>query len=595
MADHAAVETVGLSKSYGGRRAVSDVDLRVQRGEIHGLLGPNGAGKTTALRMLLGLTPPDDGSVRLLGRGAGTAAGPASGGVAGFVDVPSFYPYLSGRRNLRLLEQLDDAEDGDRVEEVLDQLGLTRDADKKVSGYSAGMRQRLGLASALLRSPKLLVLDEPTSSLDPAGARDLRKHLRRLADDGVAVIISSHDMAEIEELCSTLTIVHRGQVVFSGTLDELRAQAPPAAAGLTTSDDERARAIAATEKVDVAEDGARLLVSASEAALDRYVIALGQAGIAVRSLEIRNRSLESLFLRLTADEEPKKAEPRERRAAPASAPARSGGFVRGAALAARVEIAKLTAQVKVWATLGTCFAGPFAFVAALKLQSNVPDDTLFGRWAKTSGFAVPLVVLGFAAMWALPVVVSIVSGDLFSSEDRFGTWSTILTRSRTRSEIFVGKMIAGLGFSLVAVCAMALGSIAAGTLLVGRQPLLSLSGTLLAPDRAMLLVVLAWASVLAPVFGFTALASLVSVATRSSAAGVGLPVLAGFAMQLYSFVNGPDVARRAMLTTPFGAWHGLFTEPPFHGPLLEGTALGAVYFAACVAGAWFLFRRRELG
>jgi ABC-2 type transport system ATP-binding protein len=199
------LETVGLSKRFGERRAVSAIDLRVRRGEIHGLLGPNGAGKTTLLRMLLGLVEPDAGEVRLLGRGPGTAPSPTPNGVAGFVDTPRFYPYLSGRRNLDLLARLDGPTDRSRVVEVLEQVGLRSDADAKVGGYSAGMRQRLGLAAALLRAPRLLLLDEPTSSLDPAGARDLREHVRRLAKDGVGVLLSSHDMGEVEERCSTLT------------------------------------------------------------------------------------------------------------------------------------------------------------------------------------------------------------------------------------------------------------------------------------------------------------------------------------------------------------------------------------------------------
>lgn len=604
----AALETLGLSKSYGDRHAVSEVDLLVQPGEVHGLLGPNGAGKTTLLRMLLGLVEPGAGSVRLLGRSAGTAAGPARGGVAGFVDTPRFYPYLSGRRNLCLLAWLDRTprakpapEDRDQVAEVLAQVGLEGDADAKVAGYSAGMRQRLGLASALLRSPQLLLLDEPTNSLDPAGARDLREHVRRLAEGGVAVLLSSHDMREVEELCSTLTIVHRSHVIFAGTLEELRKQVPAAVHGLSTSDDDGARAIAATQanvEVTVAADAAGFDVSGSQAALDGYVLALGQAGIAVRTLESRDRSLESLFLGLTAPERRPPETAARARAVAASAEegaAPRAGEARAVALVVRAEMAKLAAQVKVWATLGACLAGPFAFVVALKLQSSLPEDTLFGRWAKTSGFAVPLVVLGFAATWALPVLTSVVGGDLFASEDRYGTWPTVLTRSRTRGEIFAGKTLTALLFSLAAVSAIALSSIAAGALLVGTQPLLSLSGTQLSPSRSLVLVALAWASALLPAFGFTGLAVLMSVATRSSAAGIGLPVIAGFAMQLYAFVNGPDLPRRAMLTAPFSAWHGLFAEPQFFHPLLEGTAVSAAYFVACVTAAYFLFRRRDMG
>jgi ABC-2 type transport system ATP-binding protein len=309
MADQAALEASGLSKRYGDRHAVNGVTLTVQPGEIHGLLGRNGAGKTTLMRMLLGLVRPDAGSMRLLGRPAGTTAAPVPGGVAGFVDTPRFYPYLSGRRNLALLARLDGAaatpREADRVGNALGQVGLAADADAKVGGYSAGMRQRLGLAAALLRGPDLLILDEPTSSLDPAGARDLRANLRRLAADGVAVLLSSHDMAEVEDLCAVLTIVHEGRVVFSGTPFDLRKLAPDAVHRLRTSDDDRARAIggehARVEIVVAGDGGGGLDVSAAAAALDPYVIALGRAGIAIRSLERRAGSLESVFLRITGD------------------------------------------------------------------------------------------------------------------------------------------------------------------------------------------------------------------------------------------------------------------------------------------------------
>ena len=187
------------------------------------------------------------------------------------------------------------------VDRALEQVGLGAHADLAVAAYSAGMRQRLGIAAALLRSPRLLFLDEPTSSLDPAGARDARALARRLADEGAAVVLSSHDLTEVEELCGAITVINHGRVAFSGTVDELRARAPAAVHGMHTSNNRAARDLAARQpgvKVAPADDGG-LEVSADTAALDAYVIALGCAGVAVRALERRARSLESLFLELT--------------------------------------------------------------------------------------------------------------------------------------------------------------------------------------------------------------------------------------------------------------------------------------------------------
>jgi ABC-2 type transport system ATP-binding protein len=304
MVERPALEAIGVSKRYESREALRSVDLIARPGQLHGLLGPNGAGKTTLMRVLLGLVRRDAGTVRLLGCRLDSTAGPVPNGVAGFVETPAFYPYLSGRRNVTLLARLDgDEKSGrsNRVDRALEQVGLAAEADISVAAYSAGMRQRLGLAAALLRSPRLLFLDEPTSSLDPGGARDVRVLARRLADDGAAVVLSSHDMAEVEELCATLTVINRGRVIFSGTVDELRKLAPAEVHTLHTSDDCAALDLASQRsavKVSPATDGG-LEVSADIEALDAYVIALGRAGVAIRMLERRARSLESLFLELT--------------------------------------------------------------------------------------------------------------------------------------------------------------------------------------------------------------------------------------------------------------------------------------------------------
>jgi ABC-2 type transport system ATP-binding protein len=301
-----AVEVIGVYKRYGEREALGGVDLVVPPGQLHGLLGPNGAGKTTLMRILLGLVRRDEGTVRVFGTESPSMAGPLPPGVAGFVETPAFYPYLSARQNLTLCARLDD-HDGDRkarVVHALDRVGLTSAADRRVSGYSAGMRQRLGVAAALLRAPKLLVLDEPTTALDPAGARSVRTLARGLVDEGAAIVWSSHDMAEVEELCEQVTVIKEGRGIYTGAVEELRKRTPAAVHMLQTSDDPVAAAIASQRpgiKVRMPHaSGEGIEVAADQASLDAYVIALGQAGIAVRLLEHRTRSLESLFLELTA-------------------------------------------------------------------------------------------------------------------------------------------------------------------------------------------------------------------------------------------------------------------------------------------------------
>jgi ABC-2 type transport system permease protein len=268
--------------------------------------------------------------------------------------------------------------------------------------------------------------------------------------------------------------------------------------------------------------------------------------------------------------------------------------LRGAGIAARVEWSKLSAQLKTRVALIACAVGPFLFAAALRVQSSLPEDTLFGRAVKESGFALSLVVLGFSALWVFPVLTSIVGGDVFSAEDRYGTWKTVLTRSRRRSEIFAGKVTAAFGFSFLAIAVLAVSSIAAGLLVIGNGPVVSLSGALLPPSRALTRVALAWVSVLPPVFGMTAVAVLLSVATRNSAAGIGLPVVSALIMQLYLLVDGPEIVRRLLITFAFGAWHGLLSEPPYHGPLVYGTIVSCVYLLMSLAIAYRLLQRRDI-
>jgi ABC-2 type transport system ATP-binding protein len=300
------VEADAVTKWYGETTALDRVDFRVPPGQIHGLLGPNGAGKTTLLSVLFGLTLPDEGTLRLFGRTQAQAGSGWLDGVGGFVESPAFYPYLSGRRNLEILAALDGGDAAGLVDGLLELVGLAASAGRKVRGYSLGMRQRLGLAAALLRRPRLLILDEPTNGMDPAGVRELRAALRALALEGLSVILSSHDMTQVEEICDSVTVLRRGQVVFAGPLDAMRADAPEPAWRLQTSDDDAALAQAGAaapggggDLKAAPDDRGGLLVLAGQASMDAYVVALGRAGIAVRGLSLDVTPLEAMFFHLT--------------------------------------------------------------------------------------------------------------------------------------------------------------------------------------------------------------------------------------------------------------------------------------------------------
>ena len=294
------IEARGLVKRYGDVTAVDDVDLTVGAGEVYGYLGPNGAGKTTSLRMLLGLIRPDAGSAKLFGRDPLVEGARALDGVAGFVEAPRFYPYLSGRRNLELVAALDGDGAAGRIGEALDTVELTARAKDRVGGYSHGMRQRLGIAAALIRAPRLLLLDEPTTGLDPGGMRDMRQLVRRLAGQGITVLLSSHLMGEVEELCDRVAIVRSGRVVHEGSLQELLASTAGRYA-LRTTDDVRAAAVAAERHgvTDVRFADGGLTLTAGDEAVTALSIALGEAGIGIAALVPRTASLEELFFRMT--------------------------------------------------------------------------------------------------------------------------------------------------------------------------------------------------------------------------------------------------------------------------------------------------------
>jgi ABC-2 type transport system ATP-binding protein len=302
VSDAAPVEARGLVKRYGELVAVDGVDLTVGRGDVFGYLGPNGAGKTTSLRMLLGLIRPTEGTARLFGRDPIVDGARALDGVAGFVEGPRFYPYLSGRRNLRLLADLDGGANVSRIDEVLDVVELRDRAKDRVGGYSHGMRQRLGIAASLLRDPKLLLLDEPTTGLDPAGMRDMRELVKRLAGDGITILLSSHILAEVEELCNRVAIIRRGTIIYEGLLEELLRSAG-GSYRLSTTDVERARTVLLARGFEgVQVVGGDLRFQADVAAVEAATVALGEAGIGISALVPNSATLEELFLDMTEHE-----------------------------------------------------------------------------------------------------------------------------------------------------------------------------------------------------------------------------------------------------------------------------------------------------
>ena len=307
------VETRGLRKVFRDGRhrlaAVDGLDLRVERGGVHGFLGPNGSGKTTTIRMLLGLARPDAGEVRVLGEALPDRLPEVLRRVGAVVEHPQFSPDLSGRRNLLLLARTIGLPKS-RVDEVLEEVGLTSRARGRTRGYSYGMRQRLGLAAALLKKPDLLILDEPMNGLDPAGINDMRELLVRLGDSGSTVLLSSHVLAEVQQVCSSVSIIGDGKLLATGRVDDLLGEST-ARTRVGISDPDRATTVLTDAGYVATRDGDDLLVQGHEHP-DEITRALASHELYVRELTAVRPDLESFFLALTGHR-PQPVDPEEAR------------------------------------------------------------------------------------------------------------------------------------------------------------------------------------------------------------------------------------------------------------------------------------------
>ena len=470
------VEVRGLVKRYGELTAVAGVDLTVETGDVYGYLGPNGAGKTTSLRMMLGLITPNEGTVRLFGRDPMQSVN-ALQGVAGFVEAPTFYPYLTGRRNLELLASYDGYGARTRLDDALDTVELADRARDRVGGYSHGMRQRLGIAAALLRQPKLLLLDEPATGLDPAGMRDMRVLIRRLADEGITVVLSSHLLAEVEELCNRVAIVRSGKIVYEGEIAALKRGAGTQYS-LSTTDDERALSHLCRAQpgvADVRTEHGRIAFTADESSVAQLSQALVEAGALIRMLAAPQTGVVGgpVLLAHRGD---------RRRPRRTTARAGRGGAVNkpGVLTVYRWELIKLKHLKRTYLGLGGAVLVPILFVLAIHFRHHSHGDFAFASYLDRSGLAVPLVILLFGAVWMFPLITALVAGDIFASEDHNGTLKTIFTRSLERSQIFGGKTLAAITYGIAAILLSGTVAVVAGTIQSGFN---SLPQELVGDDR----------------------------------------------------------------------------------------------------------------
>ncbi len=301
-----AIRTVGLTKSFGSHNAVDSIDLQVPRGSIFGFLGPNGSGKTTTIRMLMGLANISSGDVSLLGYSVPAEIGKALPKVGALVEGPAFYPYLSGRDNLIRFDSADRYADpatrSTRVAAALAKVGLTQAEDKKVHAYSLGMKQRLGIANALLQPRDLLVLDEPTNGLDPQGTREVRNLIRLLASEGITIFISSHLLVEIEQICTHLAVMSQGKIVAQGSVEEL-SQAEILNLQLETAQTDLAVQGLMSVGISATADGEKIFatVPAGQIEPEKIVAVLVELGVGIKAFSLAAPTLEERFVGLTGE------------------------------------------------------------------------------------------------------------------------------------------------------------------------------------------------------------------------------------------------------------------------------------------------------
>ena len=299
--DKMMIKTTNLTRKFKGKTVVDNINLTIKKGEIYGFLGPNGAGKTTTIRMLLGLTKPTSGSIELFGENVKGDHLSALKKIGSLVESPSYYGHLTARENLEALRKILQVPKS-RIDEVLAIVRLTKDADRAVKGYSLGMKQRLGIASAILGNPELLILDEPTNGLDPSGIHEIRDLIKSMPQQyGITILISSHLLSEIDQMATQVGIITKGQMIFQDSIDVLRNKAR-AKIIIKVSDVKKAKAqlLSKGYLVEI-EDGYLVCEDMADEQIAHLITLLVKAGLSVYRVEEKRKSLESIFLDLTSE------------------------------------------------------------------------------------------------------------------------------------------------------------------------------------------------------------------------------------------------------------------------------------------------------
>ncbi len=569
----AVISTVGLVKRYGRLRAVDGIDLDVQAGDVYGFLGANGSGKTTTVRMLLGLVLPTSGTIELLGERMPRAGRRVLPRVGALIEGPAHYGHLSGRENLSLLDA--SGRGGSwrtrsrRVAEALDQVGLSGVGRRPVKAYSLGMRQRLGLAGALLRRPELLVLDEPTNGLDPQGISEIRELLLDLHRGGTTVFLSSHLLAEVEQLCSRVGVLDRGRLVLQDRLATLTA--PTGSTVVHTPDPHRVRATLDGRVTSI--DGERVIVRGGDPA--EVNARLVTAGIPVHGLALERPTLEEVVL------------------AAAGRRHRPGGPM------IVVELRKMFRRPRTWATIAVLNALPILVAVLLVLTDLAPrpgEGPPFLSAVLSNGALYPLAALAIVLPLFLPIAVAVVAGDAIAGEAQAGTLRYLLARPAGRTRLLVAKLAAVLAFVFVTVLVVAGVGYLVGTTLFDAQPVAgtSVSGTSLTPEEIGGRTALAIGYVALSMLGVAAFALFFSTLTDSPLGATMGALAVLVASSLLFTLDAASPIAPYLPTRYWLAFVDFFRDPILWRDVVRGIALQGVYVGVLLAAAWANFTTKDI-
>ncbi len=575
------IRTTGLTKWYGRTLAVDSVDLFVGPGQRYGLLGPNGSGKTTVVRMLLGLVFASSGQIEVLDRPVPRRVAEVLPQIGALVETPAAYGHLSGRTNLRLLDAAGPGSQRRtrraRVAEALERVGLSGVDGRPVRAYSLGMRQRLGIAGALLRQPRLLLLDEPTNGLDPRGINEIRELLGELNRAGTTVLLSSHLLSEVEQVCSHIGVLDRGRLVLQEELATLRA--PTGRVLLRTPD--AARAVALLDGRVEERDGDRLVVRHADAADAQRPTRRGRlAGGRDRAAAAFPGGDRVLGQR--------------RRLRPDR-----GGMI-------RVELIKLLRRPRTWIAVALICALPIvvaAFVAARHLAPPPGQGSAFLSAVLRDGSLYPAAAMAMVVPIFLPIAVAVLGGDAVAGEASAGTLRYLLIRPVGRTRLLVAKLVALTVFVLIAVLAVVVTSYVTGRILFGTgtaaavgQPggVTSLSGVTLTPVQLGLRLAGAVGFITVSMLGVAAIALFLSTVS-DSALGAALGALAVLVVsEVLVTLDAASSVKPYLPTRYWFAWVDFFRDPVFWRDIDRGIGVQLVYVVVLLGAAWANFVTKDV-